>query len=104
MTLCDPANQETKFMNNAELAETLVTDHAMSKSVARKVVDDLMAAIVGAAAKGEEVSLAGFGKFKVKDSPARQGRNPSTGEAIQIAASKKLTFVPAKAVKDSLNS
>jgi DNA-binding protein HU-beta len=90
-------------MNNAELAETLVANHAMTKSDARKAVDDIMAAIVTAASKGDEVSLAGFGKFKVKDSPAREGRNPSTGEAIQIAAAKKLTFVPAKAVKDALN-
>jgi len=90
-------------VNNADLAETLAFDHAMSKADARKVVDGLMAAIVTAAAKGDEVSLAGFGKFKVKDSPAREGRNPSTGETIQIAASKKLTFVPAKAVKDALN-
>ncbi len=90
-------------MNNAELADTLAADHSMTKADARKVVDGIMAAIVAAASKGEEVSLAGFGKFKVKDSPEREGRNPSTGEAIKIAASKKLTFVPAKAVKDALN-
>ena len=90
-------------MNNAELAETLVENHGLTKPDARKAVDDVMAAIVAAAAKGDEVSLAGFGKFKIKDSPAREGRNPATGEAIQIAASKKLTFVPAKAVKDALN-
>ena len=90
-------------MNNADLAETLVTNHAMSKADARKAVDSLMAAIVSAAAKGAEVSLNGFGKFKIKDSPAREGRNPSNGETIQITASKKLTFVPAKAVKDALN-
>lgn len=88
-------------MNDAELAETLVTDHAMSKADARKAVDALMTAIVAAAAKGEEISLAGF--VKVKDSPAREGRNPATGEAMQIAASRKLTFAPAKAVKDALN-
>jgi len=88
-------------MNNAELAETLVTNHAMSKADARKAVDELVAAIVSAAAKGEEVSLTGFGKFK--DSPAREGRNPATGEAIQIGASTKLTFTPAKSVKDALN-
>ncbi len=91
-------------MNNADLAETLVTTHAMTKSDARKAVDDIIAAIVAAASKGDEVSLAGFGKFKVKDSPARDGRNPSTGETIKIAASKKLTFTPAKAVKDALNA
>ena len=90
-------------MNNADLAETLVENHGLTKPDARKAVDDVMAAIVAAAAKGEEVSLAGFGKFKIKDSPAREGRNPATGETIQIAASKKLTFAPAKAVKDALN-
>jgi DNA-binding protein HU-beta len=47
--------------------------------------------------------LPGFGKFKVKESAAREGRNPSTGEAIKIPASKKLSFTPAKAVKDQLN-
>jgi hypothetical protein len=48
--------------------------------------------------------LAGFGKFKVKASPEREGRNPANGEKIKIAASRKLSFSPAKAVKDSLNA
>ena len=52
--------------------------------------------------RGEKVNLPGFGRFKVKDSPARQGRNPATGETIEIAASKKLGFSPAKQVKDAL--
>ncbi len=90
-------------MNTAELAEMLVQTHGMTKPDARQVVEDVLAAIVAAAAKGDEVSLAGFGKFKIKDNPAREGRNPATGETIQIAASKKLTFVAAKAVKDALN-
>lgn len=90
-------------MNNTDLAEALAADHNLNKADARKYVDAVFAAIAGAAAKGDEVSLNGFGKFKVKDSPAREGRNPSTGAAMQIAASKKLTFAPAKAVKDKLN-
>ncbi|WP_018250929.1 HU family DNA-binding protein [Sphingomonas melonis] len=61
------------------------------------------AAIAEAAASGEEISLNGFGKFKVKEAAAREGRNPATGATIRIAASKKLTFTPAKAVKDKLN-
>ena len=69
----------------------------------RKVVDAVFTAITDAAAKGTEVSISGFGKFKVKDSPAREGRNPATGAAMTIAASKKLGFSPAKAVKDKLN-
>lgn len=90
-------------MNTAELAEAVAAAEGVTKADARKLVDAVFAAITDAAAKGEEVSLNAFGKFKIKDSPAREGRNPSTGETIQIAASRKLSFAPAKAVKDKLN-
>lgn len=90
-------------MNNSELAEILAASKGLTKSDAKIPVDAVFTAIGDAAARGEEISLNGFGKFKVKDSPAREGRNPSTGNTIQIAASKKLTFAPAKAVKDKLN-
>ena len=90
-------------MNNNDIADKLAADNGITKADARKLVDGVFAAIADAAAKGEEVSLNGFGKFKVKDSPAREGRNPATGAAMQIAASKKLTFAAAKAVKDKLN-
>lgn len=90
-------------MNNNDLADTLASDHGLTKADARKIVDGVFAAIADAASKGEEVSLNGFGKFKVKATPAREGRNPSTGATIQIAAANKLTFAPAKAVKDKLN-
>lgn len=90
-------------MNNAELADNVAASLGLSKTDARKAVDAVIAAITDAAAKGEEVSINGFGKFKVKAIPAREGRNPSTGETIQIKAAKKLTFGPAKAVKDRLN-
>ena len=90
-------------MNNSDLADKLAASHDITKADARKLVDAVFAAIAAAAAAGEEVSLNGFGKFKVKDTPAREGRNPSTGATIQIAASKKLSFSAAKAVKDKLN-
>lgn len=90
-------------MNTTDLADHIAEAHAITKADARKIVDGVIAAIAEAAAKGDEVALNGFGKFKVKHSPARQGRNPSTGERIDIAASKKLTFAPAKALKDKLN-
>jgi DNA-binding protein HU-beta len=90
-------------MNNSELAETLAGQTGTTKADARKAVDLVFAAIADAAAKGEEVSLNGFGKFKVKDVPARDGRNPATRETIKIPASRKLTFTVAKAVKDKLN-
>jgi DNA-binding protein HU-beta len=90
-------------MNNSDLADNLAAANDLTKADARKLVDAVFVAIADAAAKGEEISLNGFGKFKVKDSPAREGRNPSTGATIQIAASRKLAFAPAKAVKDKLN-
>ena len=90
-------------MNTAELAEQISEAHDMNKAQAKAVVEAVFAAIVETAKKGEEVSIPGFGKFKVGSREARQGRNPSTGEAIQIAASKKLAFTPAKQVKDAMN-
>ena len=90
-------------MNNAELADALAAANGLTKADAHKAVDAVFAAITDAAAKGEEISINGFGKFKVKDTPEREGRNPSTGAAITIAAAKKLGFTPAKAVKDRLN-
>lgn len=90
-------------MNNADLADRLAADHGLTKTDARKIVDSVFAAIADAAAGGEEISLNGFGKFKVKSTPAREGRNPATGATIQIAAAKKLGFAPAKGLKDKLN-
>lgn len=89
--------------NNTDIADAIASSHDIAKSEAKKLVDAVFGVIADAAAKGEEISLNGFGKFKVKDQPERQGRNPSTGAAITIAASKKLGFTPAKAVKDRLN-
>ncbi|WP_298967081.1 HU family DNA-binding protein [uncultured Roseibium sp.] len=75
----------------------------MSKTKELSHADSIFAEITKAAMNGTETNLTGFGKFKVKETAARQGRNPATGETIQIAASKKLTFAPAKALKDALN-
>ena len=91
-------------MNSSDLADAVASATDLSKADARKAVDTVFAAIVDAAAAGEEVSLPGFGKFKVKETAAREGRNPSTGETIQIAASRKLGFSAAKAVKDKFNA
>lgn len=90
-------------MNHAELSDSVAAALGLSKAEGKKAVDAVFAAISGAAAKGDHVSVNGFGKFKVKESAAREGRNPSTGATIQIAASKKLGFSAAKAVKDRLN-
>jgi DNA-binding protein HU-beta len=90
-------------MNVTELAEKVATKHGVDKKQARQLVEGVFKEVVEAAQHGEEVSIPGFGKFKVASREARQGRNPATGEAIQIAASKKLNFTPAKQVKDAMN-
>ena len=87
-----------------EIADKLATEHNLTNTQGKALVDGVFKAIADAAATGEDVSLTGFGKFKVKATPEREGRNPSTGATIKIAASKKLTFAPAKALKDGLNS
>ncbi len=90
-------------MNTTDLAGVVADqDSKITKTQAKALVDAVFAAITAAAKKGEEVSLPGFGKFKVQAKPARTGRNPSTGATIQIAASKKLSFQAAKALKDAL--
>jgi DNA-binding protein HU-beta len=90
-------------VNNNELAENLAAGQGVTKADARKLVDAVFAAIADTAADGHEIAINGFGKFKVKATPERQGRNPANGETITIKASKKLVFTPAKAVKDKLN-
>jgi DNA-binding protein HU-beta len=89
-------------VKTADLIDHVANETGVEKSAAKKAVEAVLAGIVDAARKGEEINLPGFGKFKVKDSPARQGRNPATGETIEIAASRKLGFSPAKQVKDAL--
>ncbi len=90
-------------MNTAELVDHVASaDAKITKAQAKALVDGVFAAIRDAAVKGEEVSVPGFGKFKVQHKPSRTGRNPRTGEAVTIAASKKLAFQPAKALKDAL--
>lgn len=91
-------------MNTSELVERIADEHGVSKDHTRKIIDSVLVTIASAAAAGEEVNLAGFGRFKAADRAARSGRNPATGEAIEIPASRKLTFSPAKAVRDALNA
>ncbi len=89
-------------MNITELsravADTTKMDGAGAKSATHAIFEQLAAAM----ARGEVISIAGFGKFSVKDTAAREGRNPRTGEAMSIAASKRASFSAAKGLKDKL--
>ncbi|HEX4198405.1 MAG TPA: HU family DNA-binding protein [Caulobacteraceae bacterium] len=91
-------------MNTAELIDQIAAqDEKITKSQAKALIEGFLNAIRDSAARGEETSLPGFGKFKVQSKPARTGRNPSTGAAIEIAASRKIVFQPAKVLKDAVN-
>ncbi|QNT78165.1 HU family DNA-binding protein [Entomobacter blattae] len=90
-------------MNTSELINQLAARHNITKELSKDIIHDMLHLIVSTAASGQDVSIAGFGKFKVTNRPARQGRNPSTGEVINIPASRKFSFTTAKAVRDELN-
>ncbi|WP_312161402.1 HU family DNA-binding protein [Phenylobacterium sp.] len=90
-------------MNTTELADAVAQlDGKITKAQAKQIVDAVFKTIEAAAVRGEEVSVPGFGKFKVQDKPARTGRNPSTGATIEIAATRKVVFQPGKALKDAV--
>jgi len=74
----------------------------LTKKDAVASVDAVFASIEAALKKGEKVQLIGFGNFEVRDRAARKGRNPQTGEEIEIAASKVPAFKPGKALKDAV--
>jgi DNA-binding protein HU-beta len=90
-------------VNTSELAANVAEANNVSKSHAKTLIEAFLMELISQASSGAEIALPGFGKFKVKETPEREGRNPASGEKIKIAASKKLAFAPAKAVKDSLN-
>ena len=91
-------------MNKTDLVERLAEEHELTKGFARELVDSVFDMITTAARQGEEVALFGFGKFRIAERAARKGRNPQTGEAVKIAASKNLKFTPARQLKASLNT
>jgi DNA-binding protein HU-beta len=90
-------------MNKAELIEAMADAADISKAAAARALDGMVEAIIGAMKEGDQVSLVGFGTFLVKERAARQGRNPQTGESIQIKASNIPSFKAGKALKDAVN-
>ena len=89
-------------MNKAELIDAVASSTDMSKAEAGRAVDAVLGSITDSLAAGTKVSIGGFGNFEVRDRSARMGRNPATGETIQIAASKGVGFKAGKSLKDSL--
>ena len=90
-------------MTKAELIETLSNKLPMNKAEAEKAINIVLEDIITALKQGQRVNISGFGTFSVSDRQARTGRNPKTGESIQISASRSAKFKPGKQLKDSLN-
>lgn len=91
-------------MNKTELIDAAAESSGLSKSEISKALDSLLDGISGAVQQGDKVSLSGFGTFERRERAARTGRNPQTGEELQVAASKAPAFKPAKAFKDAVNT
>jgi DNA-binding protein HU-beta len=89
-----------KDMNKTELIAKVAETTELTKKDATKAVDAVLDAIAEALKAGEKVQLIGFGNFEVRERAARKGRNPQTGEEIQIASSKVPAFKPGKALRD----
>ncbi|KAG2430139.1 hypothetical protein HXX76_010238 [Chlamydomonas incerta] len=87
----------------AKLVELIATEAGLTKEVAAKAFDSLIGGIEDAIISGDRVTIVGFGSFEVRERKARQGRNPSTGEVIQIAASKAPVFKASAGLKDAVN-
>ena len=90
-------------MNKTELIAAVAEKAEISKKDAEKAVKAFTDAVAEELAKGGKVQLVGFGNFEVSERPAREGRNPRTGEIMTIAASKTPKFNPGKALKDEIN-
>lgn len=90
-------------MNKSELIDQVADAADISRAAAGRAVDAAIDAITGSLKQSEPVSLVGFGTFLVRERAARKGRNPQTGENIDIAASRAAAFKPGKALKDALN-
>lgn len=89
-------------LNKTELIAKVAEMTELTKKDATKAVDAVFASISDALATNDKVQIIGFGNFEVRERAARKGRNPQTGEEIEIAASKVPAFKPGKALKDAL--
>ncbi len=90
-------------MNKQQLIDAAADASDLGKSEISAALDAILRTITDALRSGEKVTLTGFGNFEVRERAARTGRNPQTGEEMQIAASRAPAFKPGKALKDAVN-
>src|SRR5438552_15325349 len=96
------AKPKTETMSTKQLANALAEKHEMSKKDANAIMEDLTVMITKSLKKGVRIRLNGLGILQVRKRAARMGRNPATGEAIKIKASKKVAFRASKELKQSI--
>lgn len=89
-------------MNKTDLISTVTEKTNLTKKDASRAVESVFESITEALTRGDKVQLIGFGNFEIRERAARKGRNPQTGQEIDIAASKVPVFKPGKALKDSI--
>lgn len=90
-------------MNKSELVNAIAAKSGLTKTDSSKALDAVTSAISETLAKGDSVQLVGFGTFSVSERAARTGRNPKTGEPLEISASNTPKFKAGKALKDAVN-
>jgi DNA-binding protein HU-beta len=89
-------------VNKAELVEEVANKTGLTRKASRETIDAMISVVTDALAREEKVTLVGFGTFQVREREARRGRNPQTGETIQIAAKKVPRFKPGKGLKEAV--
>lgn len=90
-------------MNKSELIDSIATKTGATRAAATSMLDAALGTITEALAAGDSVALVGFGTFKVSERAARTGKNPATGEALEIAAATVPKFTAGKVLKDAVN-
>tara|TARA_R110000737_G_scaffold278180_1_gene284974 strand:+ start:206 stop:478 length:273 start_codon:yes stop_codon:yes gene_type:complete len=90
-------------VNKSELIEAIAASADIPKAAATRALDAMVESVTDSLKKGDSVSLVGFGTFAIKERAARTGRNPQTGQPIQISAAKVPSFKAGKALKDAVN-
>jgi DNA-binding protein HU-beta len=90
-------------VNKSQLIDKIAADAELSKAAAGRALDSFIGAVTDALKSQDQVALVGFGTFTVRERSARTGRNPQTGETINIAAAKVPAFKAGKALKDAVN-
>jgi DNA-binding protein HU-beta len=96
------AARKVEVITLKSIFESMTESQELTKKQGHAMLEDLVVALTGHLAKGNKIRMSGIGILEVKNRPARMGRNPATGEAIKIAASKKIAFRAAKELKEAV--